>query len=141
MGFIFTHGTAIDFSINNSWGCVFFCTHRNYYAISTYGNSMTSVIVIDDDHDGADALSQCLIMKGIDVLAKGFNGLEAIQLYQKFKPGFVLLDIVMPYYDGFYGLSKILEFDRNAKVIIVSASCTRDDEEKLIELGALDIVT
>jgi two-component system chemotaxis response regulator CheY len=102
---------------------------------------MTSVIIIEDDHDGAEVLAECLIIKGINVLAKGSNGLEAIQLYKKFRPDFVLLDLFMPNYDGYYGLKKILEFDNDAKVVIVSASCTRDDEETLIGLGALAIVT
>jgi two-component system chemotaxis response regulator CheY len=102
---------------------------------------MTSVIIIEDEHDGAEVLSDFLVIKGIDVLAIGSNGLEAIQLYKKFRPDFVLLDLFMPNYDGFYGLKKILECDNNAKVVIVSASCSRDDEEKLIGLGALAIIT
>ncbi|MFI5405392.1 MAG: response regulator [Nitrososphaerales archaeon] len=102
---------------------------------------MTSVIIIEDDHDAAETLAECLIMKGINVLAKGSNGLEAIELYKKFKPDFVLLDMFMPLYDGYYGLKKILEYDNNAKIVIVSASCTRDVEEELLGLGALAIVT
>jgi DNA-binding response OmpR family regulator len=101
---------------------------------------MTSVIIIDDDYDCAEALSECLVMKGFDVLARGTNGLEAAELYKKLKPDFVLLDVFMPYYDGYYGLTKILEFDKNAKVIVVSASCTREDRVKLIGLGALALV-
>jgi two-component system chemotaxis response regulator CheY len=48
--------------------------------------------------------------------------------------------MAMPYYDGVYGLKKIIEFDREAKVIIVSASCTRADEERLIGMGACAII-
>lgn len=101
---------------------------------------MVSVIVVDDDHDVAEALSDCLMIKGIKVLAEGKNGLEAIELYKKFGPDFVLLDISMPNYDGYYGIKKILEYDNNAKVIIVSASCTQEDLENLFVLGALDVV-
>jgi two-component system, chemotaxis family, chemotaxis protein CheY len=102
---------------------------------------MTRVIVIEDDHDGAEVLSECLRIKGIDVLEKGYNGLEAVQLYKKLKPDFVLLDMLMPFYDGFYGLRKILEFDPKAKVIVVSASIAADEKEKLTNLGASAIVS
>jgi len=101
---------------------------------------MISVIVVDDDHDVAEALSECLVIKGINVLAEGTNGLEAIELYKKFRPDFVLLDISMPKYDGYYGIMKILEHDNNAKVIIVSASCTQEDVENLFLLGAFAVV-
>jgi two-component system chemotaxis response regulator CheY len=101
---------------------------------------MTSVIIVDDDYDCADALAECLEIKGFDVLARGANGLEAVELYKIFRPDFVLLDIFMPYYDGYYGLSKILEFDKNAKVIVISASCGREDRAKLVGLGALALV-
>jgi two-component system chemotaxis response regulator CheY len=101
---------------------------------------MTSVIIIEDDHDAAETLAECLIMKGINVLAIGSNGFEAVELYKKFNPDYVLSDMAMPYYDGVYGLKKIIEFDTNAKIVIVSASCTRADEERLIGLGALTVV-
>jgi DNA-binding response OmpR family regulator len=101
---------------------------------------MTSVIIIEDDHDAMETLAECLIMKGVNVLAKGYNGFEAVELYKKFRPDFVLSDMAMPYYDGVYGLKKIIEFDREAKVIIVSASCTRADEERLIGMGACAII-
>ena len=102
---------------------------------------MISVIVIEDDLDGAEVLAECLRIKGINVLEKGHNGLEAVQLYKKLKPDFVLLDMLMPYYDGFYGLRKILEFDPKAKVIVVSASIAQDEKEKLTQLGASAIVS
>jgi len=101
---------------------------------------MIRVVVIEDDRDGAEVLAECLRIKGIDVLEKGYNGLDAVQLYKKLKPDFVLLDMLMPYYDGFYGLRKILEFDPKAKVIIVSASIAQDEKEKLTNLGASAIV-
>ncbi len=96
---------------------------------------MTNVVIVEDDHDGAEVLEEYLRLQGINVLAKGYNGLEAVQLYKKLRPDYVLLDMLMPIYDGFYGLRKIQEFDSKAKVIILSASVTEDDQDKLRALG------
>ena len=96
---------------------------------------MVNVVIIEDDHDGAEVLEEYLKLKGINVMAKGYNGLEAVQLYQKFRPDYVLLDMLMPLYDGFYGLRKIQEFDPKSKVIILSASVSEDEQDKLRELG------
>ncbi len=100
---------------------------------------MVSVVIIEDDHDGAEVLDEYLRLKGVNVLAKGYNGLEAVQLYKKFRPDYVLLDMLMPIYDGFYGLRKIQEFDSKSKVIILSASVNQDEMEKLKELGVTAI--
>jgi CheY-like chemotaxis protein len=101
---------------------------------------MVNVIVIEDDTDGAEVLAELLRIKGVEVLEKGHNGLEAVQLYKKHRPDFVLLDMLMPYYDGFYGLRKILEFDPSARILIVSASINQDEKEQLTKLGAFAIV-
>ncbi len=96
---------------------------------------MTNVVIVEDDYDGAEVLEEYLRLKGINVIAKGYNGLEAVQLYKKLRPDYVLLDMLMPLYDGFYGLEKIQEFDSKAKVIILSASVSEEEKDKLKALG------
>jgi len=96
---------------------------------------MTNVVIIEDDRDGAEVLEEYLRLKGINVIAKGYNGLDAVQLYKKLRPDYVLLDMLMPLYDGFYGLRKIQEFDSKAKVIILSASVNEEQQDELRALG------
>lgn len=100
---------------------------------------MTSVIVIDDDKDTVEVFCEFLEIKGIDVLGRGYNGLEAVELYQKLKPDIVLCDVMMPEADGFYALEKIRKIDSDAKVIMVTADLTADTEQKLIDLKATSI--
>lgn len=101
---------------------------------------MTKVIVVDDDHDTVEVFCEYLAIKDIKVLGRGYNGKEAIELYQKFKPEVVLLDVMMPEYDGFYGLKHIREIEPNAKIIMVTADLTSDTEKKLQELRASAIL-
>jgi len=82
---------------------------------------MTKVIVVDDEEDMADSIAQTLEIEGIDVLAKGHDGEEAFQLYEKLKPDVVLLDMKMPNYDGAYALEKIKGKYPDAKVVVVTA--------------------
>ena len=85
---------------------------------------MTNAIVVDDEKDVLDVFCEYLRVKNINVLATGNNGLDAVNLYKRFKPDVVLMDLIMPQYDGFYGLEKIRQFDPDSKVIIFSASLT-----------------
>ncbi len=69
-------------------------------------------------------------LKKIKVVAVGYNGKDAVELYEKYKPDVILLDLMMPKYDGCYAAKKITKLDPNAKVILVSGSL--DQEAKKI---------
>jgi len=101
---------------------------------------MTKVIVVDDDRDTVEVFTEYLSIKGIDVLGKGYNGKEAIELYKEHKPEIVLLDVMMPEFDGFYALQAIRSINPDAKVIMVTADLTTDTEKKLEELKATAVL-
>ena len=100
----------------------------------------STAIVIDDEPDVRDVFSECLPLFDVDVLAKGNDGKEAVELYKKHQPEIVLMDVLMPEFDGIYGLEKIREIDPNAKVIIITASIDGDIEKKLIDGNASAII-
>ncbi len=99
-----------------------------------------SVIIIDDDPDIRDVLSEFLRLKSINVLATGRNGKEASELYHKHKPDVVLLDLMMPDYDGFYGLKSIREIDPMSKVVILTSNNDEDKIKELTKMGVSIIV-
>ena len=81
---------------------------------------MTSVIIIDDDRDIVETMSEILEIYGMKVVGKGYNGKEAVELFQKLKPNLTILDFKMPEFDGLYALKQIRKIDSVANVIIVS---------------------
>jgi DNA-binding response OmpR family regulator len=97
---------------------------------------MTSVIVVDDDRDTVEVFCEYLNIKNIQVLGRGYDGKTAVELYKEHKPDIVLLDVMMPDFDGFYGLEQIRKHDPKAKIIMVTADLTSDTEKKLVELKA-----
>jgi DNA-binding NarL/FixJ family response regulator len=101
---------------------------------------LVSVLVIDDDVDTVEVFCEYLEIKDIKVLGRGHNGKSAIELYEKLKPDIVLLDVMMPEYDGFFGLEQIKKFDPAAKVIMVTADLTYGTEKRLKELNASAVI-
>ena len=96
---------------------------------------MIRVIIVDDESDVSEVLCEFLKIKGIEVVGRGKNGHDAFELFKKFKPDVVLMDLVMPNYDGFYGLKKIRELDPKSKIMIISASLTTSYVKRLLELN------
>ena len=100
----------------------------------------TRAIVIDDDQDTLDIFCEFLKLKDVDVVGMARNGLKGFTAYKENKPDIVLMDVMMPDYDGFFGLKKIKEFDPNSKVIMVTADLTEETAQKLNDLGANEIL-
>jgi len=91
-------------------------------------------IVVDDDKETLDLLSELLTNHEIKVVGKGYNGQEAAFLFQKLKPDISYLDASMPVYDGAYGIKKIRELNPNAVVIIIVEHMTLKMEMEMNRL-------
>ncbi len=90
-----------------------------------------SEIHIDDDKDVVESFSTMLEYNNIEVVGKGYDGKDAVDLYQKLKPDFVILDILMPEYDGHYAIENIRKFNPNARIFVITADVTESTAEKL----------
>ena len=78
------------------------------------------IIIVDDDEDYLEVITQLVKLKGIEVVAVGHNGKEAVELYEQYMPDVILLDMSMPEYDGNYAIERIAKLDSSAKVILIS---------------------
>ena len=94
------------------------------------------VIVVDDVETNLDVFCEFLHLKNIDVVGTGKSGLDAVQLYEKYHPDVVLVDLAMPGYDGYFALNNILAMNKNAQVIILTALQDKKNKEKLLKIGA-----
>ena len=90
-------------------------------------------IIVDDDIDTVEIYADYLKDRGIHVLGAAYNGNEAVRLYKKFKPDIVLLDVMMPEYDGFYALKNIRDIDPYSRIIMSTADKTQETRKKLEE--------
>jgi two-component system, chemotaxis family, chemotaxis protein CheY len=98
-------------------------------------------IIADDSLFARKNIATVLEKLGGKVVGEAENGLQAIDLYERLRPDLVLLDITMPVLDGVETLRKIIEQDKNAKIIIVSSVGHKEMVWKAICLGAKSFVT
>ncbi len=99
-----------------------------------------TAIVVDDTANVVRVLSDLLESKGVDVVGTAFDGKEAVEVYKKTKPDLVLLDVILPNYDGIYALKEISEIDNKAIVIMVTADLKKETADTLTELEASTII-
>ncbi|HOP57417.1 MAG TPA: response regulator transcription factor [Bacillota bacterium] len=99
------------------------------------------VLVADDEFRIRKLLADFLVREGYKVL-EASDGEEAIDLIfeSKIKIDLVILDVMMPKYDGWFVLERIREFS-TVPVIMLTARSDESDQLKGFKLGADDYVT
>ena len=100
---------------------------------------MVTSIVIDDDVDTVDVFCDYLKLVDVKVLGRGYNGKSAVELYQKYNPDVVFLDLMMPDYDGFYALENIRKINPAAKVVVVTADLRDETAHRLDVLKPTEV--
>ncbi|ERR1039458_5552971 len=69
-----------------------------------------STLIIDDEQLARDELKYLLdSVGGVDVVAQGTNGIEAVDLIEEHHPDLVFLDVQMPGLDGFAVIKRLKE--------------------------------
>ena len=97
-----------------------------------------SVVIVDDEQLARDELAYLLRdVEGVDVLAQGKNGMEAVNLIREYSPDLVFLDVQMPGLDGFGVIKKLLE-KKMPLPQIVFATAFDQYAVKAFEVNALD---
>ncbi len=73
-----------------------------------------TALIIDDEQLAREELAYLLAqVGGVDVVAQGANGIEAVELIEEHHPDLVFLDVQMPGLDGFAVIQQLM--DRRAK--------------------------
>jgi len=100
------------------------------------------VLVVDDSMFVTKQIGQILTSEGFEVVATAADGEQGVEKYKELFPNvdLVTMDITMPKMDGVTALEKIMEFDKNAKVVMISALGKQDLVKQSLLLGAKNYI-
>lgn len=100
------------------------------------------VLVVDDSVFVAKQLTQILSSEGYEIVATAQDGKEGVDKYKELCPNIdlVTMDITMPRLDGISALEQIVAFDKNAKVVMVSALGKEELVKKSLLAGAKNYI-
>lgn len=103
-------------------------------------NTLTKILVVDDEKDVRDLLYEVLSSDGFDVSIAN-DGKDAFELFQKENFPIVITDIRMPKMDGITLLKKIKEISPLTTVIIITAYPSIESVKEAIFAGAYDYIS
>ena len=97
------------------------------------------ILVVDDEKPISDIIKFNLVKEGFNVIC-AFDGEEALKMVYQVQPDLVILDVMLPKYDGFQVCRKIRE-SFNMPIIMLTAKEEEVDKVLGLELGADDYIT
>jgi len=98
------------------------------------------ILIVEDDPNFGSILRDYLTLNDYDVtLAK--NGIEGLEKFKKEDFDLCILDVMMPYKDGFTLAKEIREKNETVPLIFLTAKSLKEDVLKGFKLGADDYLT
>lgn len=97
------------------------------------------VLVVDDEENVTELLKLYLETERFEVSTAG-DGAKAIELVKCFKPDIIILDIMMPYKDG-WQVARELRSESQIPIIMLSAKNQESDKILGLNLGGDDYIT
>jgi CheY-like chemotaxis protein/cytidylate kinase len=97
--------------------------------------SPSKVLLVDDERDFAEALSERLQLRDYSSAAV-YNGEEALSILEEDEPDVMVLDLKMPGIDGLEVLRRVKKRHPNVEVIVLTGHGSEDTARLCMELGA-----
>ena len=103
-------------------------------------NDNKKILIVEDDSNFGNILKEYLSLNDYDItLAK--NGIEGFEKFKKEDFDLCILDVMMPYKDGFTLAKEIREINEIVPIFFLSAKHLKEDVLKGFKLGADDYLT
>lgn len=99
---------------------------------------MANILIVEDEKTISDLIVMNLKLVG-HTCRQVFDGEEAVSAMKGWQPDLVLLDVLLPYRDGFLLMEQ--KVFRDKPVIILTAKNSTTDKVKGLKLGADDYIT
>ncbi len=99
------------------------------------------VLLVDDHYVVRMGLRAIIEMEpGLQVVGEADSGAQAIELYRRYKPDVVLMDLRMPGMDGIKATAAIRTEFPSARVIMLTTFDGHEDIHRALSVGALGYV-
>ena len=103
-------------------------------------NNDKNILLVEDDINFGAILTDFLKLHSYNVtLAK--NGIEGLEKFKKNSFGLCILDVMLPFKDGFTLAKEIRDLNKDVPLFFLTAKTLKDDVLKGYKLGADDYLT
>ncbi len=98
------------------------------------------ILIVDDSPISRKMLKSCLPKERSFEIVEAGDGAAGLEMFKLHNPDVTFMDLTMPVMDGVQSLREIMEYNKNAVVIVCTADVQVKSINRVLELGAFHVV-
>lgn len=98
------------------------------------------VLIVDDAKFMRTMLKDIFTKSGYEVVGEAETAEDCLESYKRLKPDLVTMDIIMPDKPGTEAIKEIIDYDKDAKIIVCSALGQQAMVLDALNAGAKDFI-
>lgn len=98
------------------------------------------ILIVDDSPISRKMLKSCIPVDSVGELLEAGDGLAGLEAFKASAPDITFLDLTMPVMDGVQALEEMKKHNPEAVVIVATADIQAKSIEKVMGLGAFDVL-
>lgn len=104
----------------------------------------SKILIVDDNPANIEVLTTLLSMEGYENVEKTSDSRDVLDLYLRFDPDLILLDLNMPYMSGFEVMEQLQQIINNQiylPILVLTADASDITKKKALATGASDFLS
>ncbi|HYU33676.1 MAG TPA: response regulator [Thermoanaerobaculia bacterium] len=98
------------------------------------------LLIVDDSSTVRRSIERHILSDRVTAIYQAANGREAMELFERYRPEFVTMDLTMPEMDGLTCISKMMALKPDTRLMVISALGDAETAIDAVERGANEYV-
>ena len=98
------------------------------------------LLIVDDSRTVRRSIERHILSDRVTEIYQAANGREAMELFERYRPEFVTMDLTMPEMDGLTCISKMMALKPDTRLMVISALGDAETAIEAVERGANEYV-
>jgi two-component system chemotaxis response regulator CheY len=106
----------------------------------TVSGTSGKLLIVDDSSTVRRSIERHILLDRVTKIYQAANGREAMELFERYRPEFVTMDLTMPEMDGLTCISKMMALKPDTRLMVISALGDAESAIEAVERGANEYV-
>ena len=108
--------------------------------VETVPGTSGRLLIVDDSSTVRRSIERHILSERVTEIYQAANGREAMELFERYGPEFVTMDLTMPEMDGLTCISKMMALKPDTRLMVISALGDAKTAIEAVERGANEYV-
>ena len=108
--------------------------------VRTVPGTSGRLLIVDDSSTVRRSIERHILSERVTEIYQAANGREAMELFERYRPEFVTMDLTMPEMDGLTCISKMMALKPDTRLMVISALGDAETAIEAVERGANEYV-